>query len=268
MRGRLLHTWSIAVVAFGLPAAEPALADEHKIDAFVELGPNFTTNAFFADDDPQQDGYATPNVGLQFSGPITKHLSYFGRAFVNDVRHDRFDSLNTDMAAVLAELRYTTGHWLFTARANPQWNYSQDFDEFQLALYDYSLIAVRSFEIGKVTIKPKLTFGRLDSTMAVTERTRIGPGIDVSYKINDKMGLSLRWSSIYQIFDEAVGGDDRNDWRHGLSAGFSWTIRDGLDTGLSVGFSRNESSIEGKSWSRLDVTPALNISMKLGRIPQ
>ena len=228
------------VSALAILVAGPALAGEHKIDAFAGLDPTFTTNAFFAEDNPKNDGYLGPNYGVQFAGPLSESFSYYGRVFLNDVRFDDFAVLNNDVAAVSFELRYTNGPWLITGRANPQWSYTQGFDELQVALYDFYLIAQRTFKYRNLQVKPKVSVSRLDSTSEATERSRVGPGVDLNYKITENKSVSLRSSAIYQIYDDPVGGRDRDDWRFGVAAGFNWTLREGLDTGVGIVFTRNK----------------------------
>jgi hypothetical protein len=116
-------------------------------------------------------------------------------------------------------------------------------------------------------MQPKVLVIRTQSTSASSERTRAGVGLDISYTIKDgKTSLSFGWLSNYAWYDEPVNGVDRRDWRHQFYAGFNWTISERLSTGIEVAFARNESNIDDASWSRFDVTPLCNITIKLGRI--
>ena len=249
--------------------SKPAAAGEHKIDAFAELGPNLTDNAFFSETDEQGDGLFIPAYGIQFAGPLSDSFSYYARIFLNNERHDLFTDLNGELAAALIDVKYSNGPWSVKGRYYPQFSYSENFSQFQIGLYDYYLTVTRSYEHGKLWMAPKFLVIRTQSTSASSERTRAGVGLDVSYTlVENKILLNFGWVTNIALYDEPVDGIDRRDWRHQFYTGFSWTINDRFSTGIDIAFARNDSTIENASWSRFDVTPLANLTMKLGRIQQ
>ena len=264
-----VRPWLLVLFVPLIAGSRPAVAGEHKIDAFAEIGPNLTDNAFFSETDEQGDGLFIPAYGIQFAGPLSESFSYYGRIFLNNERHDLFADLNGDLAAALIDVKYSNGPWSVKGRYYPQFSFSENFGEFQIGLNDYYLTVTRSYEHGKLWLAPKFLVIRTQSTSTSSERTRAGMGLDLGYTlVEGKTSLNFGWVSNIAWYDEPVGGVDRRDWRHQFYAGFSWKISDRLSTGIDIAFARNDSSIENASWSKFDVTPLCNFTMKLGRIQQ
>jgi hypothetical protein len=262
---------ALLILVAGVVFADAAKAQtQHKIDAFTELEPSHTDNAFFTETDTEADQIFAPTSGIQFAGPLYSGskgtLTYFGRVFVNNERHNDFADLESELAALTAQLKYAVGPWAFTGRAYPKLSYSEGFDRFDIGLYDYYFIIDRSLTYGKWTLRPKMTLDRLESTSPTSELSSIAGGLDVSYS-SGKQTWSLNWASAFRAYDIRVDGTERNDWRHGLFASFSWDFNPNVSAGFSLGFTRNDSSVSGLSWQKFDVTPLLSLSMKLARFP-
>ncbi len=242
-----------------------------EVAAFSNLGPVRTDNAFFANTNPRDDWAFGPVSGVRVKGSLGKigdgSLSYFANATVNNVRFDQFDTLNEDSARFLVQLTYKRGPWSLTGAVSPGWTYSEGYDQFKIGVTPITVGLKRKYTHGKLSITPSVNLGRIESTLERAEQSIAGGGISLGYKIAAKHSLSFGWASAYRMYDEKVGGSDRDDWRHGLNASYEWTLNDNLTTGVSVSFARNDSSISGASWSRFDVVPLFNVSMKLGKRP-
>ena len=264
--------WLFVVFAIAL---NPGLADAQAVEgpeffAFAELGPTYTDNAFFTENNELIDGYFAPTYGIQFAGVLhesdKRSLTYYGRLFVNNERHDTFESLEGELAGALLELKYSRGPWKLVGRGYPKWGYSPGFDQLNISLYDYYGILSRRFESDKFSATPKVVLNRLDSSSIASEATAVGCGVDFGYELSETKMLSLNLATTYRVYDQPIQGQDRKDWRHGLYASLDWQLNDTVTTGMGVGFTVNDSSISGLSWNAFDVTPLLTLSMKLGRL--
>ena len=221
-----------------------------------------TSNAFLTEKNAKSDFVLSPTYGVAVSGDITSALSYRSEVRVNNERFRLYSELDSETVGIKSNVTYAVDDWQFIAEYYPKWNYSRGFEDLLLAVHDFTGTVRRPYQFSDTTIVPSVAVRRRLADIGSAENVKLAASVKFVRDLMNDTKLILAPGAAYTMYDEQVAGRDRRDLFLSFDAALVWSPNAAVDVSLSVSAGRNESPIDGLSYSVFAVSPTLGLTAK------